>query len=94
MTQQYDDTNRGAAFPNRKKTPGDKRPEWTGELDVEGKKYWLSLWQKRSKAGNPYYSASVQSKEDQQQAQPAFPSAQPSQTPVNHPQDLDDSIPF
>ena len=35
----YDNTNKGAMFPNRYKEDGDKRPDHTGNLDVDGKEY-------------------------------------------------------
>ena len=33
----YDNTNRGAMFPNQYKEDGDKKPHYTGNLNVDGK---------------------------------------------------------
>ena len=55
----YDNTNRGAMFPNRYKEDGDKRPDHTGNLDVDGKEYKIAAWQSTSKAGNDYLSVRI-----------------------------------
>ena len=52
----YDNTNKGAMFPNRYKEDGDKRPDHTGNLDVDGKEFKIAAWQSTSKAGNDYLS--------------------------------------
>lgn len=63
MTQ-YDNTNRGAIFTNRKKE-SDKHPDYKGSIDVGGKEYWLSGWKNTSKKGENYLSLSVTPKEAQ-----------------------------
>ena len=60
----YDNTNRGVLFPNDKKG-NEKRPDFTGDLNVGGVEYKLSAWKKASKAGNNFLSISVQLKEGQ-----------------------------
>ena len=55
----YDNTNKGAMFPNRYKEDGDKRPDHTGNLDVDGKEYKIAAWQSTSKAGNDYLSVRI-----------------------------------
>ncbi len=49
MTQ-YDNNNRGAIWTNDKKAT-DKHPDFTGNLNVEGKEYWVSAW--RGDGSNP-----------------------------------------
>jgi uncharacterized protein (DUF736 family) len=66
----YDNTNRGVLFPNDKKG-NEKRPDFTGDLNVGGTEYKLSAWKKSSKAGNNFLSISVQLKEGQQMPQKA-----------------------
>lgn len=56
---QYDDTNRGALFRNKDKTEGDRKPDYTGMLDVEGHKYRIAAWLKTSKAGLPFLSLNL-----------------------------------
>ncbi len=68
----YDNTNRGVLFPNDKKG-NEKRPDFTGDLNVGGVEYKLSAWKKSSKAGNNFLSISVQLKEGQQMPQKAPP---------------------
>jgi len=55
----YDNTNRGAMFPNRYKEDGDKRPDHTGNLNVDGKEFKIAAWQSTSKAGNDYLSVRI-----------------------------------
>jgi hypothetical protein len=40
---QYDDTNRGVLFPEREKK-GEKHPDYTGKIDVNGQVYRLAAW--------------------------------------------------
>ncbi len=70
----YDNTNRGVLFPNDKKG-NEKRPDFTGDLNVGGTEYKLSAWKKSSKAGNNFLSISVQLKEGQQRPQKPAPAA-------------------
>lgn len=63
----YDNTNRGVLFPNDKKG-NEKRPDMTGDINVEGVEYRLSAWKKSSKTGNNFLSISVQRKEGQKPA--------------------------
>tara|TARA_R100000742_G_C4253752_1_gene71841 strand:- start:667 stop:894 length:228 start_codon:yes stop_codon:yes gene_type:complete len=55
----YDNTNRGAMFPNKYKEDGDKRPDHTGNLNVDGKEFKIAAWQSTSKAGNDYLSVTI-----------------------------------
>lgn len=68
----YDNTNRGVLFPNDKKG-NEKRPDFTGDLNVGGVEYKLSAWKKASKAGNNFLSISVQLKEGQKAPPKAAP---------------------
>jgi|TARA_S200002703_G_scaffold36276_1_gene31388 uncharacterized protein (DUF736 family) len=55
----YDNTNRGAMFPNKYKEDGDKKPDHTGNVNVEGKEFKIAAWQSTSKAGNAYLSVKI-----------------------------------
>ena len=61
----YDDNNRGQIWPNDKEG-NEKRPDFTGSLNVEGVEYWVSGW-KRKEGANPKapsLSFSIQKKEE------------------------------
>lgn len=58
MAIEWDNTNRGALFTNKRKEK-DTHPSFTGRLNVDGKEYWLSAWGKTSKAGEKFLSLSV-----------------------------------
>lgn len=60
--KKFDDTNRGALFVNNKKETV-KHPDYTGSLDVDGKEFWLSAWEKQSKAGATFLSISITPKD-------------------------------
>ena len=60
---QFDDNNRGAIFKNDNKVKDSDR-DYSGSIEIEGRKYWLSGWIKTSKAGQKYLSLSVKPKEE------------------------------
>lgn len=51
---QYNDDNRGAAFPRQSDNP--KAPKWSGPVKIEGKDYEISIWEQTSKSGQEYLS--------------------------------------
>lgn len=63
---QYDDNNSGVLFKNDK---GDNpaRPDYTGTVTVEGKKYRLAAWIRESKnGGNKFLSIKLTEPQEQQ----------------------------
>jgi len=85
----YDNSNRGALFKNNKQG-NERRPDYTGTLNVAGTDYQLSAWLKSSKGGDKYMSLSVQPKrgaDDKrpERGQPVAASAAP---------EFEDEIPF
>lgn len=62
----YDNTNSGALFKNDKQG-NEKRPDYTGSINVNGQDFWLSAWVKKSQAGKSFMSLAVKEKEAQQQ---------------------------
>ena len=62
MSKQYDNTNRGVLFKNDRKQ-SNNHPDYKGNLNVDGKEYWLDAWVKESKAGNKFFSVSINPKE-------------------------------
>lgn len=65
MTQQYDNTNRGALFRNNRKEQ-DNHPDHTGSINIDGKEYYLNAWIKTSQSGNKFFSLSVKPKDENQ----------------------------
>ena len=51
---QYDDNNRGAAFPRQSDNP--KAPKWSGPVKIEGRDYEISIWEQTSKSGKGFLS--------------------------------------
>lgn len=54
MQNQYNDDNRGAAFPRQSDNP--KAPKFSGPVKVDGKEYEVSIWEQTSKGGKDYLS--------------------------------------
>jgi len=84
----YDNTNRGFIRKNEKKET-DKHPDYRGEIDIEGQKYWLSGWlNEHENMGGKYFQLSATKKEFKE----AKEAAQEPKTSV--PEDMEDEIPF
>ena len=81
----YDNNMRGVLFPNDK---GDnpKRPDMTGNLEIDGTKYRVSAWQKTSQKGNDFLSFVVEEDDGSRRAAPQQNGA--------NTEPLNDSIPF
>lgn len=45
MGKQYDNTNTGVLFKNKKKET-EKHPDYTGSINIDGKEYFLGGWKK------------------------------------------------
>ena len=89
MTQQYDNTNRGALFRNNRKEQ-DSHPDHTGSINIDGKEFYLNAWIKTSQSGNKFFSLSVKPK-DTNGEQGKTP---PPVAPAGGGGDLNDDIPF
>jgi hypothetical protein len=65
----YDDTNRFVLFAEtEKKNP--KGPDYTGELDIDGKKYRIAGWKKTAKSsGKTFLAGDVEAMDDRRQKQ-------------------------
>ena len=56
---EYDTTNKGAFFNNQYKEDGDSKPDFTGNLNVDGKDWKIAGWKSTSKNGKDYISLRV-----------------------------------
>jgi uncharacterized protein (DUF736 family) len=75
MSEKYDNTNSGVLFKNDEKAEGDKKPNYTGKLNVQGKDWRLAAWVRESKAGTKFLSLSLSEPKEKQskpQEDPAF----------------------
>lgn len=75
MSKQYDNTNRGTLNKNKDKLEA-KHADYRGQINVDGKDYWLNAWLKDGPNGK-FMSLSVKPKEGKpndkpKQAEPAF----------------------
>ena len=60
--REYDNTNRGVLFKNQKKE-SDRHADYRGNINVDGKEFWLDAWIKKSKDGKTtFMSLSVKPK--------------------------------
>lgn len=60
----YDNTNKGVLF-FEEEPESERHPNYKGNLNVDGKEYWMSAWDKVSKDGTKnFISISIKPKED------------------------------
>ena len=57
---EYDNTNSGVLFANQYKEEGDSRPDFVGNVDVNGTEYRLAGWKNTSSKGKRYISVKVE----------------------------------
>ena len=43
---------------------GNQRPQWRGNITIEGKQYWLSGWDSTDRAGKPIVDLRATPKDD------------------------------
>jgi uncharacterized protein (DUF736 family) len=79
----YDNTNKGVLFPNQYKEEGDSKPDYLGNVNVNGKEWSLAAWENTSKNGKEYLGVRV-----------SEPRVKENGTEQNNSKDTDDSIPF
>lgn len=92
MQKDYDNTNRGILFQNDRKE-SDKHPDMKGSINVGGKEFRLSAWNKDTSKG-PAISISIQAKDDAKQGA-AKAAAAKAEVAKSAPADFaDDDIPF
>lgn len=66
---EYDNSNRGAIWPNKKKEK-DTQPDFTGSLDVDGVDHWVSAWKRKPGDGDKSPSLKFSIKVKDQQSAP------------------------
>lgn len=81
---EYDNTNRGAIWPNKKKET-ERHPDFTGSANIGGFEYWVSAWKKtpKDKENSPSLRFSFQAKDATKEQSAPHPAPR-----------LDDDIPF
>jgi len=58
--------NSGALFRNKRKEQ-ETHPDYKGEMNVDGKMFWLNAWLNTSKTGEKYFSMRLTPKEEQRE---------------------------
>ena len=67
---QYDNTNSGVLFANQYKEEGDSRPDFIGNVDVEGKEFRLAGWKNVSSKGKRYIAVKVEEPKQEDDKKP------------------------
>ena len=88
----YDNESRFVIFPNSRKEPNSKQPDYTGELQINGTKYRLSGWRSTSKGGTTYVSGRISDYDYQGNSGNSNSGGQVSVAPTQQPSN--DDIPF
>jgi uncharacterized protein (DUF736 family) len=63
----YDNSYTGTIRKNDKKEPGDKRPDYKGQINIDGVPHWLAGWIRKGDDGTTFLSLKAEPKEEQQQ---------------------------
>jgi hypothetical protein len=58
MSKQYDNTNKGVLFKNKRKE-SDRHPDMTGTINIDGTEYWFSGWVKHSDKAGKFISVAI-----------------------------------
>lgn len=66
--KEFDNTNRGTLGRNKNKEKGnpdhEKKPDYSGKINIDGKDYWLSGWLREGPDGDKFFSLSAQPKDE------------------------------
>jgi hypothetical protein len=93
----YDNNLTGALFKNDRRE-SEKQPFYKGSCEIDGRKYWISAWLKKSQKGETFMSLAFKPAEEQRQQpepQNAYAAAKAWPAPAAGPTfDREDSIPF
>jgi hypothetical protein len=93
-TTEYDRTNTGTFSRNQNKREGKKDADISGQINIDGRWYWLSAWQKQDKEGNVFYSAAFKPKEARPSNNVDGATQRRSAAPAHSQDDGFDEIPF
>ena len=85
--------NTGSAFVNRRKQK-DTHPDYTGELNIDGKLLWVSIWVKQTRAGDNWMSIATNPKEPRASDLAPSSLAVPIAGAAKAEEPIDDSVPF
>lgn len=79
--------NTFSAFINDKKG-NEKKPDWTGKINIDGKEKRIAIWKRKSASGVEYLSGTIE--------EPFKPAEQPAEPEKAEPQPeaVGDEIPF
>jgi hypothetical protein len=99
--------DRGNLFQNKKKKVGEaaaalvgqakedneKKPHMSGKLKLNGQEFWLSAWEKRTKAGDLFYDVKLGGMVPAQPTQHSIDKGN-AFAPADKKDNMDDDIPF
>ncbi len=96
---EYDETNRGKIWKNKKKDPDapdyrETLPDFTGDLDVDGVKFFVDAWKRKPEANPAAPALNFKVKRKDTQPQSAPKRADPISSGPQRNVDMDDDIPF
>ena len=71
---EYDNNNKGVLFKNDRKEK-ENHPDYRGNIEVDGKEYYIKGWKKVSKSGTAFLSLAVDPKAKAQEPKQPTPVA-------------------
>lgn len=82
MSNQYDNTNRGAVWKNQKMRDGKRDPHFTGMINVGGVDHFISIW-KNDKQGENQPVMTMSVRKDDRNENPSYQSSNTAPVDVN-----------
>lgn len=64
--EEFDNEGRGVLFKNKRKKK-ESQPDMTGQIEIDGKEYWLSAWYNESKRGMKFIALAATEKEEEEE---------------------------
>lgn len=87
---EYDNTNSGVLF-HESAPESEKHPNYTGNINVEGKEYRLAGWKRTGKSGVPFLSLKISEPRQKQSGYESFKQSKPQPKKDVPIEDIDDS---
>lgn len=84
--------DRGNLFINKKKKNQDS-PDWSGKIKLNGQEFYLSAWEKKTKAGDTFFSVSLGKMVPAQPTQHSIDKGN-GYMPADKKDNMDDDIPW
>jgi hypothetical protein len=89
----YDNTNSGVLF-HESAPESEKHPDYTGNINVDGKDYRLAGWKRTGKSGVPFLSLKISEHRAKQSGYDSFKNSRPQPTKTSNSPSVDVALEY